>query len=82
MEKDPAIDREEFEKRIKILFEPCKGDFIYRSIHALLNNDLVKIDGMKKRMNECQEKIDMYLKQWDAAKTEEEKRRVVGSVKT
>lgn len=81
MEKDPAVDREEFVIRLKNIFNPCSGKFVEESLHALLTNDLVKIDDMKKRMSDCKDKIDSYLKKWDEAKTEEEKRRVVGSVK-
>lgn len=82
MEKDPAKDRIEFEQRLNSIFDWYTPEFSKKANKAFVENDIVEKTNLLSEMNECQEKIDMYLKQWDAAKTEEEKRRVVGSVKT
>lgn len=81
MEKDPAKDREEFEKRLKSLFIWCDGEFCIKAFKAILNDNTSEISRLKSYIESNEQKISDYLSKWDAAKTYEERRKIVGSVK-
>ena len=78
---DPAIDRDEFKKRLNSIFDN-RDIFTYEeAIDALLEKNEIKRKELKEKLNGQKEKINGYLADWDAATTYEEKLAVVSSVK-
>ena len=74
------IDREEFEIRLKSIFDWkrfCTND----PMTCLVMADEQKILEMRTLMSSCTARIDFYLTEWDNAQTDQEKMAVVGSVR-
>jgi hypothetical protein len=82
MEKlDPAKDRNEFEKRLKYIFNIEEYFKTQDIINALAKEDRLKKKKYIDMLEKLQKRIDDYLAAWDVATTYEDKRAVVGSVK-
>jgi len=80
-DKDPAVDREEFEARLERMVNQFTGKDLVDCVKALINEDKATIDVIKRDMAAKQSKLDKYLADYDAAADEAARRVVVGSVK-
>jgi len=82
-EKDPADDRDEFDRRLKSIFDQdmYSQEFIVTALKALLINDQDEITKCKEKAEASNSKIKMYLDEWDAAKDKKTKEQVVSSVR-
>lgn len=79
LEKDPSEDREEFERRLKSIFNMNIN--IEDAVRALLLNDTVKIAEYASQLQISETKKIDYLAQWDAGVDKAARMNVVGSVK-
>ncbi len=80
MEINPAEDREEFERRLDVVFDPMEDISIKECILKLIQKDQIFSDLILEKIEKNQLQKDRYLKEWDAASTLEDKMKVVGSV--
>ena len=78
---DPAEDREEFEIRLKNIFNTYEKNFDRKALKAILMQDSSEMQNMRNKISASETKINDYLSQWDAAPDIESRRRVVGSVR-
>jgi len=81
IEIDPALDKNEFERRIRRT--SCWSEYYspVEVIEALLDNNQNKLQEIRELRTAADNHCNTYLSQWDNAKTEEEKKSLVGSVK-
>jgi len=80
-DRDPAVDREEFEFRIRSC-SCCTNFFTLEEIvMAQLDNDTAKIAEIKACRAACEAWVQKDLDAWDAAPDEAGRRVLVGSVK-
>ena len=77
---DSAIDRLEFEKRLRSCSNWCNHYTQKQVFDALLDEDAVKIAEIRACKDACEAWIQKDLAAWDAAQDEAERRAVVGSV--
>ena len=79
--KDPLKDREVFIHRLDGTFQYLPMYEMKDLLHALLYDDEVVKASYKKKYVDYEAQKAMYLEQYDACKTDEERERVVGSVR-
>ena len=80
---DPADDRAEFKRRLESVFndEIDTPKFTNAVMKAYLMDDLVEKAKCKAKMETANNKIDMYLTEWDNAKDKKDREVVVSSVR-
>lgn len=71
------LTREQFEERLKVIFNPCSRFSIKDVLHALVMDDQAYLDLYRTCSQQCQARIDFYLTQYDNAA---DKQTVIGSV--
>jgi hypothetical protein len=74
------MTREEFNKRLCLIFCLLKTVSTEDILIAILKNDTQKLDEYRTAQTTCEQKINLYLTAWDNAPTPEEKAAVVASV--
>jgi len=77
--KDPAEDREEFEKRLKSIFD-WKIRVSVDDVMGYIAANGSMNEAHQSVINSCNALVADYLAQWDAVTTHEEKAAVVASV--
>lgn len=75
------MDRIDFEKKLKQIFcFTCLFDTKV-CVKALIENDTEKLSEIRKVKAQMEACVEAYLKKWDAAETDEERKKVAGQVK-
>lgn len=76
---DPALDRDEFEHRIKVHLKRCKAQCIPDLTYAMATGDLSTQTKHRKRIQAYEAWVRDLLNKWDAA-DEDGRRQLVGSI--
>lgn len=74
------ITRNDFESRLKNIFDWTKWHQISDVLKALVTNDTIYLTTCTNTINQCISSINGYLSQWDAATTDAQRMAVLGSV--
>ena len=74
------MDRDEFKRRLESIFCLLKTYSTCEILITILKNDTEKLDLLRTEQQALDQKVNMYLTEWDNAPTPEQKMAIVASV--